>query len=289
MTWAKLRQTLAVLPKVKAKLAGRQSKRLTELESAIELLPDIRAELEKGLVDECPLTVRDGGIIRPGFHAELDRLRDLRTGGKQWIAQYQADEMERTGIPNIKVGFNRVFGYYLEVSHAHSDKVPDHYIRKQTIKAAERVYHPGTKGTRRKGRGGRGGGERTGIRPVRRTPRPGRRGSRDGSWQPPRPSPNSTSWPAWPNSPANATTADPHIVDEPVLEIVAGRHPVLDILEPDGTFVPNDTRLGDMVASDRQEHSEHGPTAEAAVLLPASRSSPAPTWPARAPTSAKWR
>src|SRR5262249_35502511 len=94
------------------------------------------------LEDGCPLVASEGGIIRPGYHAELDGLRELARGGKQWIASYQRQEIERTGIPSLKVGFNQVFGYYLEVTNAHHDKVPTTYIRKQTIKNAERYITP---------------------------------------------------------------------------------------------------------------------------------------------------
>ena len=102
----------------------------------------MRATLEAALADECPLSSRDGGFIRDGFSAELDALRELARGGKQWIARYQAQETERTGIPNLKVGFNQVFGYYIEITNAHREKIPADYIRKQTIKNAERYITP---------------------------------------------------------------------------------------------------------------------------------------------------
>src|SRR5439155_23402816 len=79
---------------------------------------------------------------RPGYHAELDSLRELARGGKQWIAAYQRQEIERTGIPTLKVGFNQVFGYYIEITNAHREKAPADYIRKQTIKNAERYITP---------------------------------------------------------------------------------------------------------------------------------------------------
>ncbi len=133
---------LATLPSVKAKLTERKSTRLNELEAGLDLCPELRAKLDGALADECPLVSRDGGFIRAGFSADLDNLRELATGGKQWIARYQADEVARTGIPSLKVGFNKVFGYYLEVTHTHGQKVPDHYIRKQTVKNAERYITP---------------------------------------------------------------------------------------------------------------------------------------------------
>ena len=115
---------------------------LARLETELDLCAEIRAKLERGLGDDCPLASRDGGFIRDGFHADLDALRELASGGKQWIARYQADEIARTGIPSLKVGFNKVFGYYIEITHTHGHKIPDHYIRKQTVKNAERYITP---------------------------------------------------------------------------------------------------------------------------------------------------
>ena len=112
------------------------------MEAQIDLCPDLRGKLDAALVEDCPLPSREGGFIRDGFSDELDALRDLAHGGKQWIAQYQAHQSERTGIPNLKVGFNKVFGYYLEVTNTHQGKVPDDYIRKQTVKNAERYITP---------------------------------------------------------------------------------------------------------------------------------------------------
>src|SRR5204863_7915478 len=88
------------------------------------------------------LASHEGGFIRPGFNSELDGLRDLAAGGKQWIARYQAEESARAGIPSLKVGFNKVFGYYIEITNTHSSKIPAHYIRKQTVKNAERYITP---------------------------------------------------------------------------------------------------------------------------------------------------
>ena len=134
--------TLRLLPALKAKLTARSSDLLNRLEAEMDLCPDLRSKLETALENECPLVSRDGGFIRPTFSADLDALRELASGGKQWIARYQADEAERAGIPSLKVGFNSVFGYYLEITHTHREKVPSHYIRKQTVKNAERYITP---------------------------------------------------------------------------------------------------------------------------------------------------
>ena len=94
------------------------------------------------LRDGCPTFARDGGFIRPGFDSRYDEFVELATGGKAWITEYQASESERTGIPRLKVGFNRVFGFFLEVGRGYSDKVPSEYVRKQTVKNAERYTTP---------------------------------------------------------------------------------------------------------------------------------------------------
>ncbi len=140
-----LARTLALLPKVKARLTARASKRLAELEAALELCPEIRASIEAALVDDPPLALKEGGLIRDGYHADLDEQRDLARGGKSWIAKYQAEQVRRTGINGLKVGFNKVFGYYIEVTHAQSgqgSRIPADYIRKQTVKNAERYITP---------------------------------------------------------------------------------------------------------------------------------------------------
>lgn len=134
--------TLAGLPKLKARLTDRVSDGLVDIESRLHLCPELRSQLEKALNDECPLSAADGNFIREGFDEELDSLRQLAKGGKQWIAEYQQRQMNETGIANLKVGYNRVFGYFLEVSNTHKSKVPADFIRKQTLKNAERYITP---------------------------------------------------------------------------------------------------------------------------------------------------
>jgi len=106
-----------------------------ELNSLVELIG-------KAIAEEPPLSVREGGMIRPGYNTELDKLKDLSHNGKKWVADFQQKERERTGIKSLKVGYNRVFGYYLEVTSSNSSQVPDDYIRKQTMVNAERFYTP---------------------------------------------------------------------------------------------------------------------------------------------------
>ncbi len=101
-------------------------------------LDDLAEYLSRAIADNPPATLRDGGVIAAGFDDELDRLRSISQDGQAWLAEFQAHELNRTGIPTLKVGFNKVFGYYIEVSNTHKDKVPQDYIRKQTLKNAER-------------------------------------------------------------------------------------------------------------------------------------------------------
>ena len=137
-----LAKTLAALPKLKARLAARQSPLLNELESRLELCPEVRASIDAALVHDPPLALKEGGLIRDGYHPDLDELREISRGGKSWIARFQAEQIRNTGINSLKVGFNKVFGYYIEVSNVHGAKVPADYIRKQTVKNAERYITP---------------------------------------------------------------------------------------------------------------------------------------------------
>ena len=118
---------------------------LVSLTPRLAPLEELHSLLERALVDEPPTNLQTGGIIRDGFDPELDRLRQVRTEGKNWIAQLEAEERRRTGIPSLKVGYNAVFGYYIEVSKPNLNKVPADYIRKQTTTQAERFITPALK------------------------------------------------------------------------------------------------------------------------------------------------
>jgi DNA mismatch repair protein MutS len=121
---------------------GTPAAALADAVDELDLLADLAAELSSGLEDRPPPSLGDGGVIRPGYDAALDQLRSLRDGGRQYIASLQQRERERTGIPSLKVGFNKVFGYYLEITNAHSAKVPADYERRQTLASAERYVTP---------------------------------------------------------------------------------------------------------------------------------------------------
>jgi len=134
-------RALAVLPDVKAALAGTAGL-LGAVGGRLDPCADLAGRIAATLREGCPVFARDGGFIRPGFDERHDRLVELASGGKAWIAEYQAREIERTGISSLKVGFNRVFGFFLEVSRTHAAKVPADYVRKQTVKNAERYTTP---------------------------------------------------------------------------------------------------------------------------------------------------
>ncbi len=122
--------------------AEQASSLLGELVASLHDLPELTALIARAIVDEPPLALKDGGIIRDGFHPDLDELRAASRDGKDWIAQLQQREIERTGIPSLKVRFNSVFGYYIEITKANLDKVPLEYVRKQTIANGERYITP---------------------------------------------------------------------------------------------------------------------------------------------------
>jgi len=236
-------QTLATLPKLKAKLAGRKSALLGRLETRLDLCHELRGELDAALADDCPLSVRDGDFIRPGYSEPLDELRELTRGGKEWIAQYQQTEVEKSGIPSLKIGYNKVFGYFLEVTHAHRDKVPEHYIRKQTLKNAERYITPDLKEHEEK------------VLSADQQ-------SKDLEYElflalREKVSAASARLRTTADVLANLDTllslaqlarergyCRPEMNTLNTLTISEGRHPVLDIIEADGTFVPNDTDVG---------------------------------------------
>ena len=237
---AHIGRTLRQLPPLKDVVNDRQSALVKLAYDSIDLCPELCESLESALVDDCPLLARDGGLIRDGYSEELDELRKLAAGGKQWIAEYQSREAERIGVTNLKVGFNKVFGYYLELSNANKDKAPEEYIRKQTLKNAERYITPELKeyeeavlssddkakvleyelflAIRDQVHEAQGQLKRTADQLA-----------------------SLDVLQALAELAVLRGYCRPVMQKDPVLEIRGGRHPVLDITEPDGTFVPNDT------------------------------------------------
>ena len=133
-----LKNSLSKLPDVKKILEHCQSEMLKDIYENLDELKDIHELIERAIVEDPPMTVKDGGIIKMGYDEEVDKLKTATTEGKNWIIQLEADEKEKTGIKNLKVGFNKVFGYYIEVTKSNLSQVPERYVRKQTLTNAER-------------------------------------------------------------------------------------------------------------------------------------------------------
>jgi DNA mismatch repair protein MutS len=239
---AAIARTLRLLPRVKAKVTGRRAALLRDLEARLELCPDLRQALDAALVDEPPLSPREGGLIKEDYHAELDGLRKTARGGKEWIAQFQAAEIVRTGITSLKVGFNQVFGYYIEITHANAGKVPADYTRKQTLKNAERYITPQLKEHEEKVLSAQEKiyqleyelflalRNQVAAQTSRLMQTAEVLAALD-------------VLAALAELAAERNYCRPELTEEPILEIRDGRHPVLDQTLPPGTFVPNDAAL----------------------------------------------
>ncbi len=136
------KNSIHMLPPIKTLLDDFKSPLLIKIQEQLDALEDIFAMIENGIIEEPPLLMHDGGIIKEGYHEEVDRLRKAKTEGKQWLAELEAKEREKTGIKNLKIKFNKVFGYYLEVTNSYKELVPDYFTRKQTLANAERYITP---------------------------------------------------------------------------------------------------------------------------------------------------
>ncbi|MDA1180182.1 MAG: DNA mismatch repair protein MutS [Planctomycetota bacterium] len=235
-------QTLQRLPELCHSLGTCQAPLLRRLQAEIDLCPEIAAELTAALADECPLTLQDGGIIRPGHDPLLDELRELAAGGKRWIAEYQARQVRDSGIPNLKIGFNKVFGYYIEISNSQRDRVPAHFIRRQTLKNAERFVTEELKeyeekvlvadqqakdreyelfvALRDRVQAATGRMQHTALMLAQLDVLAG-----------------------FADVARRRNYCRPEPLSESLVDIRDGRHPVLDLREADGTFVPNDTQM----------------------------------------------
>jgi DNA mismatch repair protein MutS len=240
---AAVARTLRLLPDLRDRLAGCRAGLLRELHRHLEPCSELRQALDTALANDPPADPREGGVIRAGHDTRLDHHRATARAGKEWIARFQAEEATRTGIPGLKVGYNQVFGYYIEVSHTQARKVPGHYQRKQTLKSAERFVTPELKAHEEEVLGAE---EQLRQREVElfvalRERVAGQAGKLQRSAE------------VLARLDVLAALAElaaaqgycrPELSDELVLEIQDGRHPVLDQTLPAGTFVPNDALLG---------------------------------------------
>ncbi|MCC5846014.1 MAG: DNA mismatch repair protein MutS [Verrucomicrobia bacterium] len=249
-------QSLRALPGLKETLATvAVSSRLTALAAALHPLPDLTQQVEGSLVDEPPINLKDGGVIRDGVHAELDELRSASTEGRQWLARFQADEQKRTGIKSLKVRHNKVFGYYIEISKTNLELVPEDYQRKQTLANAERFITPALKEVENKILGAHERAvalEQELFAELREKIL-----AETAAIQ--------TSAGALAELDVLAAFADramslryvrPDMRDDDVLDIQDGRHPVIETLEDAERFVPNDTYLD---TREQQVHILTGP------------------------------
>jgi len=240
---AAIARTLRKLPELKARLAGPRSALLRDLEARFDPCTDLRELLDRSLTDDPPYVARDGGVIRPGYSAELDELRDLCAEGKNWIARYQAQEITRTGIASLKVAYNQVHGYYIEVTHANASKVPADYVRKGTLKNAERYITPALKEYEEKVLSADEKSKALEVQLFQAV--------RDRVAEQTSRLLNTAEvlaavdlLAALAELAAARNYVRPVISEQPVLDIRDGRHPVLDQTLPPGTFVPNDVSLG---------------------------------------------
>ncbi len=217
---------------------------LAELVGGLDLLEDIEVRIAEAIADDAPQAMAEGGVIRRGFSDKLDELRNLRDGALEFISSLQASERERTGIASLKVGYNKVFGYYLEVTRPNLSRVPDRFLRKQTLSNAERFFTPELKEWEEKVLGAedeiarleqsiflRVRAELTFFVPrIQETSR--RIAVLD-------------VLATFAEVAAGRGYTRPRVDDGFALEIVAGRHPVVETMMPASDFIPNDLRLGE--------------------------------------------
>jgi len=241
-----LRDSILRLPDVAGAMDGLEGRDFSvSLDAAarrLDLLADIATVLSHALVEQPPAQLDDGDAIRPGYDAELDDVKRARDGGKQYIASLQSRERERTGIGSLKVGFNRVFGYYIEVTHAHKERIPSDYERRQTLTGAERYVTPELKEYEAKVLGAE---ERIATREAEVVDAL-RRGVAEAIGR------VQTSAGVLAQLDVSAALADvaereryvrPTVTDGFALELEGSRHPVVERMMPRESFIPNDVRL----------------------------------------------
>jgi len=239
-----VRDSLEAIPALRIALDGRDEGLLARHRESLDPLPALTGLVAAAISDTPPATIGEGGVIREGFDAALDELRNVRDGAVDWIARLQARERERSGIPSLKVGFNKVFGYYLEVTRSNLDRVPEDFQRRQTLANAERYITPELKEWEEKVLGAEdaiGALEASLFDRVRR---------------------EAVAHTAALQHVAEHVAAidvlaalaevavrneyvPPQIDDGPVIEIRGGRHPVVETMMPREEFIPNDVTLGD--------------------------------------------
>ncbi|MEM1057938.1 MAG: DNA mismatch repair protein MutS [Verrucomicrobiota bacterium] len=215
---------------------------LRELAGAVQPLPELLAELRRALVEEPPVALKDGGMFRAGFRADLDELLDASQRGKEWLAQLQLREQQRTGIKSLKVRFNQVFGYFIEISKSNLDAVPEDYTRKQTMANAERFITPELKEMEGKILGAEERAQQLEYEFFLEL-RAQAVAEIDAVQATARALSLLDVLAGWALLAQERDYARPTVDDSGVLEITDGRHPVLEQLHDQERFVPNDARL----------------------------------------------
>jgi len=145
-----LKLSLHQIPAIKSQFSSLDDSKLTKLDNRLKLLIEVKEKIQQALVDDPPANTKNGGLINDGFNDELDELREISRNGKKYIAKIKDELTQETGISSLKIGYNKVYGYYIEVTNTHKDKVPDHFIRKQTLVNSERYITPDLKETEEK-------------------------------------------------------------------------------------------------------------------------------------------
>lgn len=237
-----LSQTLSVLPQLRAVLSEGKSEPLKVFIIAFEGLDTLAATLEQAINPEAPISIREGNLLRSGYSEEIDELRSISSGGKAWVAKLESMEKERTGIRSLKVGYNKVFGYYIEVTHANSHLIPPEYIRKQTLSNAERFITPELKEYEQKILGA----EEKVMQLEYQLFLELRENVRQHTSKILEAAHSLAEIDVY-TSLAEAAVRNhytrPEIASEGSLKIIEGRHPVVESMLQDTSFVPNDTIL----------------------------------------------
>lgn len=239
---ASLRETLIVLPSLEYALRGTKSPILSEMSKNFDLLEDVRDLLERAIKESPSPLLRDGNIINDGFNEELDKLRKAKENGGAWLCELEKRERERTGIPKLKTGFNKVFGYYIEITNSFKELVPEDYIRKQTLTNCERYITPELKELENTILGASekiinlesylfDQVRKSVVKEIERLRKAaGIISTADALY-----------------SLAEAASRNnfsmPQVTENGVIEIKDGRHPVVEKMSRDSMFVPNDTLL----------------------------------------------
>lgn len=250
-----VRDSLRAVPELKKDIGAATCEMLSRIRDELDPLDDVRELLEKSISDDAPRQATEGGIILRGYHKEVDELRDVKAGGRNWLTELEEKERETTGIKKLKIGFNKVFGYYIEVTKPNLALVPDHYIRKQTTVNGERFFTPELK---EKELAILGAEERlkdleyelfceirdrvsAEIHRVLTTARAV--AALDVLL-------------AFADTAVRRRYVCPVITDSDTIKLTAARHPVLELMLPAQTFIPNDTALD---CSESQIHIITGP------------------------------